>query len=194
MEGYTFSTVQPDSESDSGSEYETDSSDELLSSNIGVQYKAIKITDQVRLEDNTKAMAYEQVRNKYFTPEITKHSLSVQITGASMVIDLETFGIDIDRVIGFKLVKGYYTGITSNGKIDIVIPEIPYIACVKNDGNKHLIQRVSNYSSGTTQYYENPNTLHDIYFTPIKLSTLTITLDAATGGDMGFEVTVMNRT
>jgi hypothetical protein len=73
MEGYVFSTVQPDSNSESGSEYETDSSEELLSSNVGVQYKALTITDEERLEDYTKAKTYERVRNKYFTkPTITK--------------------------------------------------------------------------------------------------------------------------
>jgi len=192
MEGYVFSSVQADSES--GSEYETDSSEELLSSNVGVQYQALKVTDEERLEDYTKAKTYETVRNKYFTPEITKHSISVIITTSPITVVLSDYGIDIDRVIGFKIIKGYFTDVTGSNPIDIEIPEIPYIACVKNVDCKHLIQRVSDYSSGATQYYENKNLFHSIYFTPIKLSTLTITVDTAGGGDMEFEITVLNRT
>jgi hypothetical protein len=198
MEGYVFSTVQPESNSESGSEYETDSSEELLSSNVGVQYKALTITDEERLEDYTKAKVYERVRNKYFTPEITKHHISVVLGNGSTTppqSDLTLFGIDLDRVIGFKLVKGAIShGITDfSNHIDIIIPEIPYVACVKNAEGSHLIQRLSVYTL-TAFYYENKNLFRDIYFTPIKLSSLTITHEHGTGGNLEFEITVLNHT
>ena len=196
MEGYVFSTVQPDSDSGSGSEYDTDSSDELLSSNVGVQYKALTITDEERLEDYTKAKTYERVRNKYFTPEITKHSVSVVLSSGSTTRDLTIFGIDLDRVIGFKIVKAFLThsqSITDGSSVDIIIPEIPYVSCVKNAECEHLIQRLSIYTSSAF-YYENKNLFRDIYFTPIKLSSLTITHEHGTGGNLEFEITVLNRT
>ena len=198
MEGYVFSSVQADSDSGSGSEYETDSSEELLTSNVGVQYKALTITDEDRLVDYTKAKTYERVRNKYFTPEITRHSVSVIITGSPITVTLSDFGIDLDRVIGFKLVKGFFVGVGADADpIDVISTDIPYLACVKNEQCKHLIQRVSHSSGATTQYYENQNLFHNIHFTPLKLSTIIIELDATTeptGGDMEFEITVLNRT
>jgi len=195
MEGYVFSTVQADSDSGSGSEYETDSSEELLSSNVGVQFKALAITDEDRLEDYTKAKTYERVRNKYFTPEITRHSISVVLGNGSTTQDLTLFGLDLDRVIGIKLVKGSIShGITDlSSHIDVLIPEIPYVACVKNAEGSHLIQRLSVYTL-TAFYYENNNIFHDIYFTPIKLSSLSITHEHGTGGNLEFEITVLNRT
>ena len=63
-----------DSEHDSDSEYNSSEEDDigLLSSNIGVLYKN-KVDPSERLLDFTKSQEYQDSRNKYFTPEITKH-------------------------------------------------------------------------------------------------------------------------
>jgi len=104
MEGSALLHVQK-STSSSDSEYETDSSDELLSSNIGVQYQSLKITDQDRLEDYTKAKSYEDFRNKYFTrPTITKF----------LVVDSHTYAQDSsfdssNYTINFNLKAGTST-------------------------------------------------------------------------------------
>ena len=195
MEGSAILHVQ-NPESSSESEYDTDSSEELLSSNIGVQYQSIKITDQDRLEDYTKARSYEDFRNKYFTPQITKHSVSVKDldTSESTTVTLNTFGIDLTNVIGCKLVKGFLKNsitVSDASHIDIIVPEIPYIACVKNAGRLHLLQRVSVYTTGAV-YYENKHLFRDSYFTPINLSTLHISHEGATGGNLEFEITVLN--
>ena len=104
MEGSVLLHSIPRNESESSDEYQSDSdasdsSGELLSSNVGVQYKAIKVTSDQRFEDYTKALDYETMRNKYFTPEITKHSLSIEISGTKTITDLTVFGIPLDNVI-----------------------------------------------------------------------------------------------
>ena len=201
MEGNVLLNIHadPDSSDDgyssdsADSEGLSDSSGELLSSNIGVSYKAIKIDGQ-RLEDYSLAADYEKVRNKYFTPEITKHSVSVKLDNNTTSVPLTDYGFTIDRVIGFKLVKGFL----QHGKvpsscehIDIIIPEVPYVACVKNADCSHLIQRLSVYTADAF-YYENKNLFRDIYFTPIKLSNMKITHTGCTTGNLEFEITTLH--
>lgn len=286
---------------DSDSELEgSESSGELLSSNIGVNYKVHRV-DSTRLLDHSRATEYETVRNKYFTPEITRHSLLVEtqdrptknhfvvhFTKTSTGNHTSGYGA-FDNVIGFRLIKaavpnrdhhitasdnvftftleiagvaqtplqvtltpGKYTfegiathvqaqiratggvshnnisvsadkttlqytftssqsneklhlqfttvnhlrkivGFTENTKgfsnsivsdvlpdssvhyVDIVINEIPYIACKRNAHGNHVIERIALYApSGSLNYYENKQLLHQNYFTPITISQLTI--------------------
>lgn len=63
--------------------------------------------------------------------------------------------------------------------VDIVIPEIPHIACKFSSSGKSIIDRVPlNYPSGTISLYRTPE--GDLqtknYFYPMKLSSLTIQL------------------
>ena len=336
MEGSVLLHSHPRNESESSDEYQSDSdasdsSGELLSSNVGVQYKAVKVTSDQRFDDYSKASDYETVRNKYFTPEITKHSILVEtqnhkteITNSNFVVDFtdhnvnDTSGYDaFDNVIGFRLIKagvpnreyhitdhnktltftfvagansisklvdlvpGIYTfasmashlkskmrevvggsnptitvtantltstftfnsGDTSkigfdfseNGTnlpkilgfpkqsvispatsvtstisadfsvhyIDIVIDEIPYIACKRNARGRHVIDRIGLYASqGSLNYYENKQLLHQNYFGPMKLSKLTISILDDHGNPylseesdyfFEFEITILNR-
>jgi hypothetical protein len=201
MEGSVIHTIQGESDSDSDVSY---SSDEIMSSNVGVRYQPTTITDQELLLDNTKARHYETFRNTYFTPQITKHHILVDLvegdtTSVKFRSHLHAYGISLDKVIGFKYVKGLidYTGhIPIPIKIDIVIPEIPYIACRKNKAGTHIIERIATYST-SKQYNENKHLFRDIYFTPIKLTELTITVAGKasnTNSFLEFEVTVLNNT
>ena len=199
MEGSVLLHSHSCNESESSDEYQSDSdasdsSGELLSSNVGVQYKAIKVTSDQRFEDYTKALDYETMRNKYFTPEITKHSLSIEISGTKTITDLTVFGIPLDNVIGFKFVKAFMShsqSYTGSNHIDIIIDEIPYIACIKNSTNTHLIHRLPVYKEHNV-YYENKNLFVNNYFTPIKLSTLNIVHTNVTG-HIEVEITVLNQ-
>ena len=200
MEGSVILNSYPNDPSESSDEYQSDSeasesSGELLSSNIGVQYKAIKVTSEQRLDDYSKASDYETVRNKYFTPEITKHSILIEISGGTKTItDLTVFGIPLDNVIGFKFVKAFMShsqSYTGSNHIDIIIDEIPYIACIKNSTNTHLIHRLPVYKEHNV-YYENKNLFVNNYFTPIKLSTLNIVHTNVTG-HIEVEITVLNQ-
>jgi hypothetical protein len=63
--------------------------------------------------------------------------------------------------------------------IDLVVPEIPHMACKLNSLGQHVIDRIPLVSeAGTLNYYEAP--LHEYltqnYFYPIKLNKLTIQL------------------
>ena len=63
--------------------------------------------------------------------------------------------------------------------IDLVVPEIPHMACKLNSVGQHVIDRIPMVSeAGTLNYYETP--LHEYltqnYFYPIKLNKLTIQL------------------
>lgn len=174
---------------------ESDISQELLTSNVGVMYRYQG--QQQRLMDERKAQEHIAFRNKYFTPEIMRHVIYVPITDTSgATVHLKDFGVDLDRVIGFKFVKGFFSTSSPPSEIKILIPEIPYIACKKNAEHKHIVEVISVYSAGHPQYYENKNLFRDIFFTPIKLSTLSISFDVSlastTGAFMEFEITTLN--
>jgi hypothetical protein len=191
--------IDPESTS-SGSEGEYDGSDsdisqELLTSNVGVTY-AYQGGGE-RLRDERRAQEHIDIRNKYFTPDIIRHNVYCKLTaGVDTVVNLKDYGFDIDRVIGFKLVKGYmiFSGDRNHG-IDITIPEIPYLACKKNADHASLIEVI--YVSGADEYYENKNLFRDAFFNPIKLSILNIKIAPVgiTGATsyLEFEVTTLNR-
>tara|TARA_B110001469_G_C9647513_1_gene328179 strand:+ start:4330 stop:4935 length:606 start_codon:yes stop_codon:yes gene_type:complete len=196
MEGSVINTIHGDSDSDSDSDVSY-TSDEIMSSNIGVRFQPTTITDQERFIDNTRVRNYETFRNTYFTPQITKHNILVDLDSGdtTTITNFHPYGVPLGHVIGFKYVKGliHYSGVNH---IDIVIPEIPYIACLKNVDGTHIIERIATYSTSLIQYDENKNIFGDIYFTPIKLSTLHITTTGKSTGSsfLEFEVTVLNNT
>ena len=113
--------VKPYLEEDSeSSEYEDSSEEEVLSSNIGIQYKKQDLKN-VKLMDEGKAEDYEEIRNKYFTPELRK--VNILIDSKNIVhesnhntSDYTVYFDNADRnstggfeqyrnVIGFRLIK-----------------------------------------------------------------------------------------
>lgn len=292
--------IVEESSSDSEGRYDpedssnSDISQELLTSNVGVMYQYVGQQD--RLMDERRAQEHIEFRNKYFTPETSRHSILVETHNHTVTIENHNFVVhfvdsahnstggygEFDNVIGFRMIKagvphrdyhvteenksltfsfggsdktvtltpGSYTltdfathlqttmnshgdvsGITvsvdtttlkftfthsstaigfdftgatsnihrllgferaltvattvtstilpdfSNHYIDVVIDEIPIIACKRNARGRHVIDRIALYSSqGSLNYYENKQLLHQNYFTPIKLSKLSIQL------------------
>ena len=59
--------------------------------------------------------------------------------------------------------------------VDLVIPEIPHIACKKNSHGKNVIERIPLGQIGSVTEYTNDYNLEN-YFYPINLSQLTIQL------------------
>ncbi len=60
--------------------------------------------------------------------------------------------------------------------VDLVIPDIPYIACKRNSIGKHLIDRIPlDCPQGSIMYYSSDINLKN-YFTPINLNSLNIQL------------------
>ena len=114
--------VKPYLEEDSeSSEYEDSSEEEVLSSNIGIQYKKQDLKN-VKLMDEGKAEDYEEIRNKYFTPELRK--VNILIDSKNIVHEANThstsdYTVYFDNadknstggfeqyrnVIGFRLIK-----------------------------------------------------------------------------------------
>ena len=289
-------------DNDSSSENDDDSlsiddssSDEdqgiLLSNNIGVIHNTFD-TKNVKFMNMNNAEEYEKIRNKYFTPEISKIRLLIDTKNLSHDNSHNTSnytihfnknnnnssgGYDVlTNVIGLKLIKaiipnstyqvnnnnkniiinhdnvdisinlniGSYTfeelgdeflnqllsatGKTfsiikndtsdiisnsvkfenviqqSNQFIDLVIPEIPYIACKKNPIGYNIIDRIPlDENSGQMIYFVNDDTNFDSYFHPIILNKLTIQLYEDThqhfyecqnnDNSFEFEITILNK-
>ena len=91
----------------------------------------------------------------------------------------------------------------SNQFVDLVIPEIPYIACKRNSIGKHLIDRIPlDCEQGSIMYYSSDINLEN-YFTPINLNSLNIQLYEDTtdtpydcqnnDNSFEFELTILNK-
>ena len=100
---------------------ENDEHSHLLSNNIGIHYnKFVKDGNFINMEDHHK---YESIRNKYFTPEITKIRLMIESKNIAYVSGKERntsnytirfennqvnsssgYG-NFNNVIGFRLIK-----------------------------------------------------------------------------------------
>ena len=183
----------------------SDVSQELLSTNRGANYEYIG--SQQRLLDERRAQEYIEFRNKYFTPPISHHIITVEITESDtfpfkVILGNDNafdYGLNIDRVIGFKMINAIiHHGASHGDYIDITIPEVPYIACIKNAERVPLVQRLKISSSSNILYYENKYAFHNLYFTPIKLSDITIDMkdvggDPPTKAYIDFEITTLNR-
>ena len=316
--------------SDISSEELDDSSDDdnyshLLSNNIGVHYNNFNTQRDFMNMENSKE--YESIRNKYFTPELTRIRLLIDSKNIDHTLDHSTSNYTInfegsnvgnatsgygnfDNVIGFRLIKsmipnsiytvndnnkniivklssgsdvsinltsssytfnelgdhlistlnahaslsgfsitknsntykytisnstafrikwlsssgsayrlfGFFniddtsdnTSYTSNNVVqqnihfvDLVIPEIPYIACKRNSNGKNIIDRIPlDEGSGNLVYYSSDINL-DNFFYPINIDKLTIQLYEDTSdvfydcqnndNSFEFELTILNK-
>ena len=69
--------------------------------------------------------------------------------------------------------------------IDLIIDEIPYIACKKSASEKNIIERIPiQFSSGRDINYHSPIIQKDIYFYPIDLSEVNIKFKYVYDGDI----------
>ena len=109
----------------------SDVSQELLSTNRGVNYEFIG--SQQRLLDERRAQEHIDFRNKYFTPPISRHIITVAITSSDplpfkVILGNDTvdhsfdYGFTIDRVIGFKMLNAIIQHSATHGDyIDVTI-------------------------------------------------------------------------
>ena len=122
------------------------------------------------------------------------------------------FGLDLDinntsSLSSSRSLKSEFPIDQSIHYVDLVVPEIPHMACKLNSIGQHVIDRIPLIGeAGTLNYYEAP--LHEYltqnYFYPIKLNKLTIQLyeDSennfyTTNGRNNyfeFEITILNNT
>ena len=122
------------------------------------------------------------------TPFVDSLKYTISSGTPSAAFDIDWANSTSNRLFGFKK-KVNSTGATqyesdleadqSVHYIDLVITEIPSIACKINNKGKEIISRIPfNANSGSLIYYRTPE--HELqtsnYFYPIKLSQLTIQL------------------
>ena len=113
------------------------------------------------------------------------------------------FGFNNENILGSSSYDSDNVVQQSNQFVDLVIPEIPYIACKRNSIGKHLIDRIPlDCPQGSIMHYSNDyNPVN--YFTPINLNSLTIQLYEDTtdkhyrcqnnDNSFEFELTILNR-
>tara|TARA_A100001015_G_scaffold309732_1_gene409724 strand:+ start:4000 stop:4653 length:654 start_codon:yes stop_codon:yes gene_type:complete len=212
MQSDTF--INDTDSDDENSDYESDSSGDLpKNNNIGVKYDFPKesITDK-RFLDQSSQEKYSKLRNELFTPEILKgrivfYSYHTNDSTHKETIDLlDQYKLNgLDNVIGFEMISARILPVEITNMvpfIDLVIPEIPHVACKQNEYGIPIISRL-NTDNNTDIYsktdYEKE---YNNYFTPIKLSKLTLKLFGVDGTLITsdhpkiiyeFEITVLNR-
>lgn len=115
------------------------------------------------------------------------------------------------RLFGFLNINSEFTNsLHSNNVVqqsthfvDLVIPEIPYITCKKNNYNKNIIERIPlDNSLGSIIHYSNDINL-DNYFFPINIDKINIQLYEDTteflyecqnsDNSFEFEITILNK-
>ena len=186
--------------SDISSEELDDSSDDdnyshLLSNNIGVHYNNFNTQRDFMNMENSKE--YESIRNKYFTPELTRIRLLVDSKNIDHTLDHSTSNYTInfegsnvgnatsgygnfDNVIGFRLIKS-------------MIPNSIYTV---NDNNRNIIVKLSsgsdvsiNLTSGSYTFNELGDHLINTLNAHVSLSGFSITKNSNT-----YKYTISNST
>ena len=189
---------------DSSSEEDLDSSDsddehsQLLSNNIGVLYNKFQTDAQFMNMEDPKE--YLTQRNKLFTPQIQKRIFTIVLNASSTSKSIkDDFKLPNKNIIGIKILKSTFIGDagTVNYFSDLSIPEIPEIACDKNDDGENIIARIP-IPKGTIAdnwYYTYQFlelSLIDRYFYPTNLDTLTFNLSVNVKGYIVMELSYLN--
>ncbi len=171
-------------------------------------------------------------QSSYTFSELGDHlinKLNSSLSGFSIIKDLKTLKYTISNTTSFRIkwnssigtayrLFGFFniddtsdnTSYTSNNVVqqnihfvDLVISEIPYIACKRNSNGKNIIDRIPlNEGSGNLVYYSSDINL-DNYFYPINIDKLTIQLYEDTSNilydcqnndnSFEFELTILNK-
>tara|TARA_Y100000591_G_C21783825_1_gene672618 strand:+ start:63 stop:1046 length:984 start_codon:yes stop_codon:yes gene_type:complete len=171
-------------------------------------------------------------QGSYTFQELGDHlitTLNSSLSGFSIIKDTTTFKYKIENSTSFRIKwsssNGYAyrlfgfnnednnsdnTSYTSDNVVqqstqfvDLVIPEIPYIACKRNSIGKHLIDRIPlDCEQGSIMYYSSDINLEN-YFTPININSLNIQLYEDTtdtlydcqnnDNSFEFELTILNK-
>jgi len=167
----------------------------LLSNNIGVHYNKFNGTNTtfMNMED---PKVYAEKRNRLFTPEITKRIFTVKLNASSTIFSLkEDIKVPTDNIIGFKIMKSSFTQDANLFLLlDLSVPEIPEIACDKNDVGENIIARIPLSSTDSVRYTHQylELSLIDRYFFPLNLDKLTFNLSSSLPGFIVIELSYFN--
>jgi len=86
-------------------------------------------------------------------------------------------GFPYDNLSGTNTYTGNHAVKLRTGFVDLVIPELPYMACKKNPQSKKLVERISLTSETNRFIFHSPEDYSiNNYFTPINLDRITIQL------------------
>ena len=187
-------TLETDSSEESD---DSDSSEEgnLLSNNLGVLNTKFETKD-IRFMNQEKVEDYQKNRNQLFTPPIQKRYFTVKLNASSTSFSLkDTIKLPTDNIIGFKMIKSNFVGDNTNHFTDLSIPEIPEIACDKNEEGNTIVARIP-LRKLTSDFYTHQFlelSLVDRYFYPLSLDKLTFELSVVVSGFVVIEVTYLNQ-
>lgn len=152
-----------------------DSEDELISDVI-TQIKTTISSISISAEYKEDISKYE-FTNGSLSP-ITLNFRGSYLLHKSLIYELLGFkNTDISIIESSSTLTSPLSSNISIPYVDVVIPEIPYIACKQNTIGNHIIERINiNQERGTMIVFEKLNLYEQNYFYPIVLDKLTIKL------------------
>jgi hypothetical protein len=189
-----YQTVSDSSEEDLSDSSSNDEHSHILSNNIGVHFNKFNAdnTTFMNMEDPKE---YVLKRNRLFTPEITKRIFTVSLSLSSTTFSLkDAIKVPTDNIIGFKILKSSFSQAASHLFTDLSVPEIPEIACDKNDTGQNIVARIPLSSTANVRYTHQylELSLIDRYFFPINLDILTFNLTPSLTGFVVIELSYFN--
>ena len=164
--------IVTDSESDS--DYSDSHSDH--DEREEVVYESTHFMNHVETEE------YKKNRNTLFTKDIEEIDILVDTFNITDITNKNNFTFDLKNtyknIIGFNLIRACVCQKgTQEHFLDIIVPNIPYKACIHNSEGKHIISRMC--MNKTTDHLINEyeaEIIKDNYFYPISLDKINIEL------------------
>lgn len=133
----------------------------------------------------TNVDEYLKNRNSLFTKDIEQIDLEVSSSasgGSDFTYDFGSLN-KYKNIIGIELIDTFIQlGTTSAYPIiNIIVNEIPYIACIQNNKGKHLITKIILDSSTLLFRHELGGSMINKYFFPISLNKLNVKFEQING-------------
>lgn len=143
----------------------------------------------------TKVDEYLKNRNSLFTRDIEQLDLVVSenfdITSQinNFTFDFKTIK-EYKNIIGFELLDTIvHINHLTKEVINIIIDDIPLVACIQNNENKHLITKLSINATGENIFQnEIGRTMLKRYFFPITLNKLDVRFENINGGSLSLNL------
>lgn len=144
----------------------------------------------------TKVDEYLKNRNTLFTKDIEQ--IDLEVANNSSISNSSEFTYDFGslnkykNIIGIELIDTiiHFANATSAPQvINIIIDDIPYIACIQNNKGKHLIKKIP-ADTGTNIFQSGIEAgMLNRYFFPITLNNLVIRFEDILGASLELNIT-----
>ena len=177
----------------------SDSDSDFSDESGGLSDREEVIYESEHFMNHVNKKEYEINRNKLFTKDIDKVDIIIDsISPTASDKDQYVFILDsmnkktgglgeFKNVIGINLLKCCIIQNSSDPTAhfaDVIVPEIPYKACIHNADGNHLIARLCMKKSSEEDMIEyEPENIKKNYFFPITLSKLNINIHKAGTND-----------